>query len=262
MKKLLFILMAFALVASACTKTDDDDNGGDDGGSSGLNPTAKQNGFSIVYTATWCHYCGQWGAPRIHDYANDAPNGVMICNHVNDPMTNNGLLKSFSDDRKYNGEPHFWVGDDETYQKNAMKDLLAKGDAIAGVDYTYSVSGGVMTVKTSVKFFAAGSGDYYLSVLVLEDGIAGDKNAGQYAQHGVSNPDDYKHDYVLRKSAVTGKAYGEKIVSSPAKDKTINKEYKISVDASWKNPYAVALIWKKESGAAPQYKYINSLKKK
>ncbi len=265
MKKLLFILMAFALVASACTKTDDDDDGGDDGGSSGLNPTAAQKGFAINYTATWCGHCGDWGAPLIHTYADDAPKGVAICAHSGDPMSNS-LFASFKADRTTGGGiPSFWVGDQKTTNKSAMANLIATGNAVAGVDYTYSVSGGVMTVKTSVKFFAAGSGDYYLSVLVLEDGIDGSSSAGQYKQSGTSNSypnDDYHHDFVLRASSVNGNAYGEKIASSPAKDKTINKEYKISVDASWKNPYAVALIWKKESGAVPQYKFINSLKKK
>jgi len=264
MKKLLFILMAFVLVASACSKTDDDN--GDDNGNSGLNPTAKQKGFAINYTATWCGHCGNWGAPLIHDYGKDAADGVTICAHASGDPMNNALYGSFSADRTTGGGiPSFWVGDTKTTDKNAMTNLLATGDAVAGVDYTYSVSGGVMTVKTSVKFFAAASGDYYLSVLVLEDGIDGSSSAGSYKQSGTSTSypnDDYHHDFVLRASSINGNAYGEKIVSDPAKDKTIDKEYKISLDASWKNPYAVAIIWKKESGAAPQYKFVNALKKK
>ncbi len=263
MKKLTLLLLAFVLVVSACKKDEEetqDDN-------SGLNPTAKQKGFAINYTATWCGHCGNWGAPLIHSYAKDAPDGVAICAHASGDPMNNSLYNSFTQDRTTGGGiPSFWVGDDKTTDKMAMKNLLAKGDAIAGVDISYSKDGNTMKIKTKVKFFNAGSGDYYLSVLVLEDGIDGSSSAGQYKQSGTSQSypnDDYKHDFVLRASSINGNAYGELIVSNPAKDKEISKDYSISLDAGWKNVYPVAIIWKKESsGAAPQYKFINAIKKK
>jgi len=262
MKKLTFILLAFILVATACKKDDEENQDG----TSNLSPTAKQKGFAINYTATWCGHCGNWGAPLIHDYAKDAPNGVTICAHAGGDPMNNPLYNSFRADRTTGGGiPSFWVGDQKTTDKNAMKTLLASGDAVAGVDYSYSKEGGVMTVKVKVKFFASGSGDFYLSVLVLEDGIDGSSSAGQYKQSGTSTSypnDDYKHDFVLRASSVSGNAYGELIASNPAKDKEFTKEYKISIDNSWKNVYPVAIIWKKESGNAPEYKFVNALKKK
>jgi hypothetical protein len=53
------------------------------------------------------------------------------------------------------------------------------------------------------------------------------------------------------------------IDQNPEADKEIEKSYTINVDASWKNPYAVCIIWKKDaSGGAPNYKFVNSLKKK
>jgi hypothetical protein len=259
MKKLLLAFLAFGLVFSACKKDDD-------AGDAGLSPSQTQNGFAINYTATWCGHCGDWGAPLIHDYADAAPNGVAICAHgSNDPM-NNSLYSSFSSDRTTGGGiPSFWVGDEKTTSGGAMTALLGQA-ATAGVDYDYSVEGTTMTVNTKTKFFAAGTGQYYLSVLVLEDGIDGSSSAGSYAQGGTSNSypnDDYKHDFVLRAAATSGNAYGELISTDPAKDSEVDKTYTITLDATWKNPYAVCIIWKYDaSSGAPEFKYINALKKK
>ena len=262
MKKLAFLLLAFVLVAAACNK---DDSSNDDDQGSSLNPTATQKGFAINYTATWCGHCGNWGAPLIHDYAKDAPNGVAICAHASGDPMNNSLYNSFRQDRTTGGGiPSFWVGDQKTTDKSAMKNLLASGNAVAGVDYSYTKEGNTIKVKAQVKFFGAGTGDYYLSVLVLEDGIDGSSTAGQYKQSGTSTSypnDDYKHDFVLRASSINGNAYGELIASNPAKGFTVTKEYTISLDASWVNTYPVCIIWHKGTGT-PSYEFVNSLKKK
>jgi hypothetical protein len=263
MKKLLYLFVAAGLLMTTACKKDKDGEGDDE---NGLNPTQTQNGFAINYTATWCGHCGNWGAPLIHDYAKDAPNGVAICAHASGDPMNNSLYNSFRGDRTTGGGiPSFWVGDQKTTNKGAMKAMLNQA-VPCGVDDKYSVSDGKMTVDTKVKFFQGAQGDYYLSVLVLEDGINGNSSAGQYKQSGTSQSypnDDYKHDFVLRASAQSGNAYGEMIVQNPEADKEIEKSYTINVDASWKNPYAVCIIWKKDaSGGAPNYKFVNSLKKK
>jgi hypothetical protein len=258
MKKITLILMVFVLIASACKKEEEEET-------NTLSPTAQQKGFAINYTATWCGHCGNWGAPLIHDYSTAASSGVTICAHSSDPMANS-LYDSFKADRTTGGGiPSFWVGDIKTTDGGAMAALLGSGDAVAGVDYTYTIESGVMKISTKTEFFGAGTGEYYLSVLVLEDGIDGSSSAGQYTQSGTANSypnDDYKHDFVLRASSVADNAYGEKITTDPAKGSTVEKEYSITVDASWSNPYAVAIIWNKVAGDAPQYKYINALKKK
>ncbi len=198
------------------------------------------------------------GAPLIHDYAEDAPQGAIICAHASgDPMTN-GLYTSFRSDRTTGGGiPSFWVGDIKTSTSNAMLNLLAQ-PAIAGVDYKYSVDGTTMKVDVKVKFFNSGQGDYYLSVIVLEDGIDG---TGDFDQNGA--PATYHHDFVLRESSVPGNAYGEMIVTDPVAGKVIEKNYTIDLDASWDDVYPVCIIWKKDvAGQHPYYKFINSLKKK
>lgn len=259
MRKLFFVLVSIGMLLTSCKKDDPSNN-------NSLEPTQTQNGFAINFTATWCGYCGDWGAPLIHDYANAAPHGAVICSHSSGDPMNNPLYTSFTSDRTTGGGiPSFWVGDIKTTDAGAMSTLLSQA-AIAGVDYSYSVEGSTMTIETKTKFFAAGSGVYYLSVLVLEDGINGNSTAGSYTQSGTSSSypnDDYKHDYVLRTSATGNNAYGEIITENPAAEAVIDKSFSITLDATWKNPYPVCIIWKLDAtSSAPTFKYINSLKKK
>ena len=256
MKKLTLILLAFVLVASACKKEEEEDE-------NQLDPTSQQRGFAINYTATWCGPCGNWGAPLIHSYAHDAPHGAVItCHASGDPMHIASLDGSFKSDRKAgSGIPAFWVGDIKGTGASLMKDLINSGSAKAGVDFSFEKDGGKMTVKTMTKFFSPTPGDYYLSVLLLENGIDGSSSAGSYKQNGVSNPDTYKHDFVLRSSSVDMNSYGELIASSPSDGKTVEKTYTFTIDPSWKNVYPVAIIWRKEAGAKPEFKFVNSYKK-
>ena len=260
MKKLSLILLAFILVFAACKKEEEEDE------EAKLVPSAAQRGFAVNYTATWCGPCGDWGAPLIHTYADGAPNGAIITSHASgDPMTNN-LMASFSADRTTDGGvPSFWVGNTKTQSDGEMTTLMASGDAAAGVDYSFTISGNTMTIITKTKFFGSFVGDAYLSVLVLEDGIDGSSSAGNYKQNGTTNSypnDDYHHDYVLRESSVSGNAYGEMISAAPASGSEVDKTYTITLDASWSNPYPIAIIWDYKSGDKPEYKYVNALKKK
>lgn len=266
MKKLTLILVAFVLFAAACNKEDENNQDPE-----ALAPTAAQKGFSIEYTSTTCGICGGQGEPLIHKFAKDAPNGVMIALHVNassDSMADNSLWWDFNDDRPCgSGIPSFWVGDDHITlsDQDAVKNQLAKGDAIAGIDIRYSKDGNNMKVETLTKFFAAGTGDYYLSVYILEDGIDGSSKApAGYKQAGASysHPnDDYKHDYVMR-AASGNNIKGEKLVSNPAAGKEISKSYTIPLKSNWKQKlYAVAVLWKYNPGGNTEYTYVNSIRK-
>jgi len=271
MKKLTLFLLAFVLIASACKKEPNNKEIEEEGKNpvtGGLAPSATQNGFAINYTATWCGPCGYSGAPLIHAHAEKAPKGAIITAHAQGDPMNNSLYGSFVFDRTITvGIPTFWIGDITTEENTvkSMTTLLESGDAAAGVDYSYEITGTTMTVKTKIKFFNPTGKKYFLSVLVLEDGIDGSSTAGEYKQNGAitSYPnDDYHHDFVLRKSSIAGKAYGEEIASSPVKNYVFEKTYTITLDASWKDTYPVVIIWEKNTGDYPQYKYINSLKKK
>jgi hypothetical protein len=268
MKKLTLILLAFVLVASACKKDEEETTEPD-----ALNPTNKQKGFAIEYTSTTCSLCGHYGGPTLHAYAKDAPHSAVIALHVNgnhDPMADNQLSYGFSQDRPSGGGiPSFWVADQKEDMKDqsAMKNFInAHPTAIAGIDFRYNIDGGKMTVETLTKFFDAGSGDYYLSVYVLEDGIDGSSKAPTgYVQPGTSQSypnDDYVHDFVIRAASNGNNVMGEKIITNPAKDKEISKTFTFTLDPEWKKSlYPVAVLWHYNPNGNIKYEFVNAYRK-
>ena len=257
MKRLLLLSLVMSIVFLSCKKKDKDDDT-----AKSPEPTQAQWGWVVNYTATWCGPCGNWGAPLIHTYE-AAGNVVAITAHAsNDPMYIANLYTEFNADRTNGGGiPSFWVGDVKTTSEGEMATLLGKVPE-AGVAFFATNSGSEMTVELRVKFFNAASGDYYLSVYLLQDGIDGSASSGEYAQNGVANPDTYKHDFVLRASA-TNNAYGELLTSgSVDAGATFDKDYTIPIDGSWgTGVYAAAVLWRYDtSTGVPNYKYINAYK--
>ncbi len=263
MKKLIYLFVIFMVVVS-CKKDNTTTPT-----STALNPVQKQWGFVLEYTAQWCGPCGQWGAPTMTTLCAVSPNVVGVACHAasGDAMNNSALYSSFYSDRTDGGGiPHFWVGDqNNNYATSAMTTLLAQ-TCTAAVDLNYTRSGNTITVNTQSKFFANGTGNYYLSVLVLESGINGSASAPTgYPQNGTTDA-NYTHKHVLRASAITGKAYGESIVNGTVKvGQTINKSYTITLDPTWTKTINVcAILWNYDAtvvAPAPKYKYVNCVEK-
>ncbi len=222
----------------------------------------------INYTAASCYNCGAWGAPLVHDLE-ESDNVVAICVHsLSDPMYT-PIMLSFKKDRESGGEiPVFWVGDvktlDEENTRNVVNSMKTKHPA-AGLEISHSILDTTMHVSVKSTFSVAGTGVFYLSVFLLEDGIDGSYSTGFYRQIGTlhSYPnDDFTHDFVLRCSSTGSEAYGEKIIEQPAKDQVILNEYAFSIKAySKENVYPVAVLWEyNQEGAKPHYKFINAIK--
>jgi len=226
-----------------------------------LEPKQEQWGLAINYTATWCGFCGSWGAPLIHDF-DKMGKVVTVANHDSgDPMFNLALKTQMSVDRPVgSGIPSFWVGDEKTKETSKMTQLLAKIPT-AGIDMKIRRIENSMKIAYMVKFFSAGVGDYYFSLWMLESGIDGSSSAGSFAQAGTSDP-NFKHDFVFRK-AYGNKVYGEKILTNPATGATHEGVVDMPIDAAWKkNVYIAACLWRYDTAGNPaannpNYKFVN-----
>lgn len=267
MKRFTILLLSAMMIFTVACQKDDEDNDDDNNTNeeNQLSPQQVQNGFAINYTATWCGPCGSWGAPRINNMGNAAPNGVIITAHAsNDPMHNATLYGDLNAERSSGGGiPSFWVGDVSSATESDM-DALLQQTPDAGIDISYSIEGTTMTIETKTKFFNAVSGNFHLSCFVLEDGIDGSSSAGQYAQNGTSSSypnDDYEHNFVLRAATSTG-TYGNVIATDPAADAEFDETLTATIENSWVNPYPGCVIWQKSTGSTPQFMYVNSIKKK
>jgi len=259
MKKLLLLTFSVMFFMTACQKTEiiiPDPP-------AFLDAKQVQYGLAINYTAKWCSPCGSWGAPLIHDLSSMGK-VVAVTNHASgDPMYNATLYNGMSSDRPTGGGiPSFWVGDSKTTSTSTMTTLLNQ-TPIAGVDAKMYKSGSTINIAVQVKFFSAGSGDYYLSYWLLESGIDGSASAGAYAQAGTSDA-DYTHDFVLR-DAYNSTVYGEKILTNPASGKVYEDVITMNVNSAWTNEvYIAACLWKFDPNGNPQnnnprYKYINGI---
>ena len=264
MKKLIYLFVIVLVVLASCKK-DNTTTPTPTPTQTTLNPVQKQWGFVIEYTATWCYYCGAWGASTMDALCATPYTAGVSCHSSNDPMYNATLYTSFYNDRTDGGGiPSFWIGDASNYQTGTLTSLLAQ-TATAAIDLNYTKSGTKMTVNTQTKFFAAGTGNYYLSVYLIESGIDGSTTAPTaYVQNNPPNPATYKHMQVLRTTSVPSNAYGESIYSGAVTaGKTINKTYSLTIDPTWtKTLNVIAVLWKYDAtSAVPQYKYVNCFKK-
>lgn len=260
MKQITVLLLAMMVVFAGCQKDEEENN--DD--TQKLQPTADVKGFSIEWTSITCGICGSTGGPLLSKFGEDGPNGAMIAIHVNssDAMqVPNSVYFAFKEDRPSGGGiPSFWVGDEKisTSDENAVLDQVNGPDAEAGVALDYSINGNTMSIETMTKFFTDAQATYYLSVLVLEDGIDGGDNAPTgYQQAGGAS--DYKHNFVYRTEATP--TMGEVIATMPDADDEISKNYTVELDSEWNNPYPVAIIYKYDANATVKYSYVNSYRK-
>jgi hypothetical protein len=171
------------------------------------------------------------------------------------------LYTSFDADRPTGGGiPSFWIGDQKSNSVAYMETLLQETPS-AGIAIEFSKTNTSMTIRTKTKFFEMGSGKYFLSVLILEDGIDGSSSAGDYEQNGVLNPSTYSHDFVLRASSISNNAYGEEIATTPENGTIIEKDYVMPLNSNWgENIYPVAILWKVDLSDNPTFNFVNAVK--
>lgn len=261
MKQILPLILCLAVILISCNKQDDtaDDNPNPDPNQNVPTPVKEQWGLAINYTATWCTYCGQWGAPLLHDFAAAGKVVTIAVHGSDDPMYKAALFQDLVMVRPVAGYPTFWVGDIKTNQMADMTDLL-QSPSITGIAISSVTAADSMVVKTKVKFFGSDDGTFHLSVLLLEDGIDGSQSAGDYEQQGVSNPDTYKHDFVLRASANKGNIYGPDIIATPEPGDEVEGTYVFHLKESWSDVYPVAVLWKDNYVGDPSYVFVNAVK--
>lgn len=238
MKKLVLLLAVGAFAASCSKEAKITET---------ITVPQSQKTLLIYKGATWCGPCGQNGKPVLRAMeAIGEDKVVCMASQTNDGLNSpagdligNNLMTRFAQ----NGIPHmFESGNGNTYnfypnQSTATNNMTSINAKPANVNAYISAStnGSVIDVTAKTKFFAAGSGEYYLSVLVLEDNI-------QKTQSGSSNPE---HDNVIRGNAGAS-AWGEAITST-AMDAEQEFKYSITVDPTWNksNLKVAAVIWKK-----------------
>ena len=191
MKKLLFTATALALTLTvACKKkSTDDGNTGD-----AFNVEQKQNTLVVYNTATWCGPCGVYGGPTFKGVL-DNPDIVAIDLHTSGsslltPIYTPGGAKKDSAmvapfaiylfaQTKPNGYiPHFYanntlLGNSEVTSTSitSAANTFKAATPTAGVAVKASANGNTISIDYKAKAFSAGSGEYYLSLILCEKSV-------------------------------------------------------------------------------------------
>lgn len=275
MKKLLIIAVAAtsALAFSSCAKdriygcTDPfsinyNPNATDEDGSC-FSPTSQKRALVGDFTALWCPYCGQWGAPEFAEAIEQSgTNAVALSIHNTDALTTDestDLTDYYGAEGIVGGYPTLYVWNQSSFSDGGagagmVSTEVSAGAAEAGAVAGFTDNGGSITISVSAELFGDVAGDYYVAAYLMENGIVAEQQiAGQ-------DPDpNFVHNHVIRASS-NGSSRGEQFIFGSGSAGTVwSKSYQIEKNDSWKteNMYMVAIIWKYDS-ATSKYTYVNS----
>ncbi len=215
-------------------------------------------------TATWCSPCGEWGIESTEIMVDEnidkavfieLHNSDLLSNSFNDEILENFPLTLYTPAWYVNGFDrtyHTDLGQIPTYTENnveAAVDSTYNAPPLANTNFTFSISGDLLTVNTNTKFFQDGNGEYYLAMYVVEDEVDEEQDGA---------PASYRHDFTLRSGMTETNTYGELINDAPVTSGTeFTDTYTLVLDAEWNQPkiWLAAVIWEKIGGA---YSYINA----
>lgn len=219
-----------------------------------------QRSIITKLSATWCSICGgvAWDnySSLVSSYEKDA---LVLNAHVSTSSelyskTSKDLLANFE---SASSQPVFFFNAQRvgsggssmmtSYQSLVNDAKLKSPTAQSGLNVYYNETTQKLTIQTKTRFFEAASGEYTLSLLLLEkEAIADQTNRGS----GVV------HKRVLRQSitpTVTGQAVASGTIAKDA-EYTNTFEYTLSDGSPTKYQYAL-ILWKKNGTA---FTFVNT----
>ena len=207
--------------------------------------------------ATWCPPCGGTAWDNF-DVINDtyAGKAVMLTAH---PSRSSKLHSPEAIDFSNNlpqafGQPLFYLNRSKYTTNNIIQNTeTAVSDAgnaspMANTGILATIKDNTLTVDAKVKFFQEGDGEYYLSLLVIEDGVIEEQAA---------RGNDAVHKRVLRTSLMGG-AFGQEIANGAIATDTefkFSDSKELATDWNTENLEVAAIIWQKVNGA---YEFVNA----
>jgi thiol-disulfide isomerase/thioredoxin len=288
MKKIFVLSLIASAFLFGCsddttTTTPKTTGGGDGGGgTTGLTVDNTQRSILWYWTATWCGPCGSTGSPLFKQIMDEnkgvdivaidlhSSNSSRLVPGYIDPVDNtakvspaasqialsirpNGYIPLFTLNNEFQGNSSVNVA-----TVNSNIDAHNAKDATVGVAASASADGNTITVKTKTKFFEETSGDYHISVLLLEKDVIAPQ------QVGGTLVNNFAHKQVVRASVVGGSLETQQGISNDAiasgsisADTEVEGEYTLEWEkvnmptgfASWDfdkaNTSVVVVIWKK-----------------
>jgi len=271
MKKLLLLTSVAALTVFAvgCKKDKvEDTNSG--GGQTGLVVENQQRSLLVYSTATWCGPCGAYGGPNFKN-ALTTPNLVALnfqssgssdlvpyyrkqgvdtlfiapfVNQLYNSMRPNGYIPLFTMNSAVLGNSAV-----TTAQIADAANIYNANSPEAGIAAQATLSGEKFTIDTKMKWFKAGSGEYYITAFIVE------KDLNHRQAVGGAYQAVYGHKHIVRATTAgdcdrsTQTVFGEIANGSLA----VNAEFTKTLSFTWKNETPTGNLNNWSLGSASNY---------
>ena len=209
-------------------------------------------------TATWCPFCGAWGWDAFEKlYDENQEKAILISNHFSGDLRN-PTAETFADNLEAFGQPIFYLNNDNltfsssTYSAKAENAKITIAEQYemsptANTGVNASLIGNELMVETKTRFFQAASGDYYVGVYIIENGVINFQS---------SRGNNAFHKNVLR-AGMSSNAFGVNLGNGNFSVGTaIDKSFTMTLDQNWNidNILLATMIWKKEG---EKFVYVN-----
>ncbi len=218
-----------------------------------------QSSLIIKKTATWCPPCGGWGWDLFEELiADNEDKAILWAVHYSGDLvsaTTQGINSNLSGD----GQPRFYLNNvDQGTSSAAIRSAIMSGvnqnalqaPTVNAIATNISVANNQISLTVKSKFFAEASGDYFLNVYIVENGVVNNQ-AGQGS--------DAVHEKILR-DEMAGTTFGDILAQGTIMaNSSFSTDFTIPIANDW-NPDNIELsvvIWKKNGS---KYDFVNGTK--
>ena len=219
----------------------------------------EQRTLITKVTASWCINCGTWGWTLFEGLVEDnSEKAVLIANHFSGDLSNTNS-DEIAENWNVFSQPRFFAGNDDQSvipsnvdaKRSAIKDIvdanfMSMPLANAGIEASFS--GDQLQINTKTKFFQGTSGEYYLGVYIVENGVI--NNQSGQGTNAV-------HKKIMR-GAVTPTTFGELLMNgSIGMNMEFDHSFTIPLNSDWvkENLEVITIIWQKENET---YSFVNT----
>ncbi len=233
----------------------------DDDGSCVYPPEVRK---ALLYkaTATWCTFCGDWGAKEFGKAVEENKgNAVMMEIHASGDPMHNPMTEELLNDYGIGGYPTLVVNHSAEFNSaggitTAVNSFITEDPEVSAISIL-EIQNNKAVITAQTRWFTEMSGQFYCAIYLLEDGI----NESQATPTGYIT--DYVHNYAFRTSA-SGTMFGDAVLNGTSwAGQTENLKYEVELDPNWKkeNLHAVTVLWRQGADGKEFINAYNSIKR-
>ncbi len=219
----------------------------------------EQRTLLTKITATWCPNCGAWAWDFFEEILEDNHGKAVFVgsHHSGDLESSPGIAFSSNFNAPY--QPYFYAGNENLNvssgnmptKRQQVQDLVNANFEempIANTGFSAILDGNILTIDAKAKFFQEASGDFYMGVYLLENGVINNQ---------ASNSNMASHPFVLRQ-AITPGNFGISLGNGTiAADTEFTEALSLQINSTYNTDsiYIMGIIWEKIDDT---YQFVNA----